>query len=219
MEVEDCRKFIVQSRKRISELDAERAARLWALDEAKARLSRLEAEQAAVPKVISELVRNLFLRQGGLQRPRDRERNWSVPFPLATLPKVPPSFCRRGRGNSVQELRSPFPPMHKTWKGGCQRTHGTPRCDRVWGQRVNVGVDGCDPARGSPVSQFAVHSGQHGCVRIVAHQCGWKGCRVGEATNAGPSQSDFATQMDGGSDDQEHVSGGLLDALDCPTRV
>ena len=82
-------------------------------------------------------------------------------------------------------------------------THGTPRCDRVWGQRVNVGVDGCDPAGGSPVSQFAVHSGQHGCVRIVAHQCGWKGCRVGEATSPGPSQSDFATQLVGGSDDQE----------------
>ena len=31
---------------------------------------------------------------------------------------------------------------------------------------------------------FAFHSEQHGCVRIVAHQCGWLGCRVGEAARS-----------------------------------
>ena len=56
VEVEECRKFIIRSEKRISELDAERAAEVGALDEARARLSRLEAEQAAVPKVVSEPV-------------------------------------------------------------------------------------------------------------------------------------------------------------------
>ena len=37
------------------------------------------------------------------------------------------------------------------------------------------------------MSHFAIHSEQHGCVRIVAHQCGWLGCRVGEAANPGPA--------------------------------
>ena len=35
---------------------------------------------------------------------------------------------------------------------------------------------------------LAVHNEQHGgVVRIVAHQCGWLSCRVGEATKPGPS--------------------------------
>ena len=46
-EVEQCRKFITRSEKRVAELDAERAAEFSALAEAKGRLQRLEAEQAA----------------------------------------------------------------------------------------------------------------------------------------------------------------------------
>ena len=39
------------------------------------------------------------------------------------------------------------------------------------------------------MSQFAVYCEQHGgVVRIVAHQCGWLGCRVGEASNPGPGR-------------------------------
>ena len=49
VEVEECRKFIIRPEKRISELDAERESQVMALDEAKERLLRLEAEQAAVP--------------------------------------------------------------------------------------------------------------------------------------------------------------------------
>ena len=48
--------------------------------------------------------------------------------------------------------------------------------------------------------KFAFHSEQHGCVSIVAHQCGWQGCRVGEAARgrcnglgtATPNQMSFA---------------------------
>ena len=77
------------------------------------------------------------------------------------------------------------------------------------------------------MSQFAVHSQQHGgVVRIVAHQCGWLGCCVGEATNPGPSQRrcrrpvagrdprlNVATQVDS-SDDSRQLSDELLDALE-----
>ena len=49
VEVEECRKFIIRPEKRISELDAERESEVVALDEAKERLLRMEAEQAAVP--------------------------------------------------------------------------------------------------------------------------------------------------------------------------
>ena len=55
-----------------------------------------------------------------------------------------------------------------------------------FGTRVDSGCDGSGAARCSAVPQFAFHSEQHGCVRIVAHQCGWLGCRVGEASNPGP---------------------------------
>ena len=49
VQVEECRKFIIWLEKCISELDAERESEVMALDEAKERLLRLEAEQAAVP--------------------------------------------------------------------------------------------------------------------------------------------------------------------------
>ena len=49
VEVEECRKFISRSDRRISELDAERASEATNLQEAKERLQRLEAEQAAPP--------------------------------------------------------------------------------------------------------------------------------------------------------------------------
>ena len=47
VELEQCRKFISRSEKRVAELDAERSAEISALQEAKGRLQRLEAEQAA----------------------------------------------------------------------------------------------------------------------------------------------------------------------------
>ena len=47
VEVEQCRKFITRSEKRVAELDAERAAEFSALTEAKGRLQHMEAEQAA----------------------------------------------------------------------------------------------------------------------------------------------------------------------------
>ena len=49
VEVEECRKFIQRSEKRIQELDAERAAEAVALKEAKDRFQRLEVEQAQQP--------------------------------------------------------------------------------------------------------------------------------------------------------------------------
>ena len=49
VEVEECRKFIQRSEKRIQELDAERAAEAVALKEAKDCVQRLEVEQAQQP--------------------------------------------------------------------------------------------------------------------------------------------------------------------------
>ena len=161
------------------------AAEVGAFDEARARLSRL-VEQAAVPKVVSEPVQEVVPPPewaAEVQRLRDE---------LERLRAGP--ACRSCGVRSHQSTRR--------GRVVVRETHRTLRCDRVWGQGVNFGADGFDPARGSPVSQFAVHSGQHGCVRIVTHQCGWKGCRVGEAINSGPRQS------------QEHVSDELLDALE-----
>ena len=47
VEVEQCRKFIARSEKRVAELDAERSAEFSALTKAKGHLQRQEAEQAA----------------------------------------------------------------------------------------------------------------------------------------------------------------------------
>ena len=135
MEVEECRKFIIRSEKRISEFDAERAAEGGgALDEARARLSRLEAEQAAVPKVVSEPVPEVVpppewaAEVQRLREELERLRAGRSPVPVghwwAILSEVPPRlpiFCRRGPPNGVQELQRQFPTIHKTWKGGCHR--------------------------------------------------------------------------------------------------
>ena len=48
-------KSAASSSLRQSELDAERLSEVKALDEAKERLVRLEAEQAVVPKVVSSV--------------------------------------------------------------------------------------------------------------------------------------------------------------------
>ena len=55
-----------------------------------------------------------------------------------------------------------------------------------------------------------VVSGDHnGVVRIVAHECGWLGCRVGETANPGPrGVLRFTTQGD------NQPGGELLDALE-----
>ena len=50
------RKFIAQAEKRVSELDAERAAEFGSLVEAKDRLQRLETEQAAMTSLPRETV-------------------------------------------------------------------------------------------------------------------------------------------------------------------
>ena len=61
VEVEECRKFIQRSEKRIQELDAERAAEAVALKEVKDRLQRLEVEQAQQPDCAPSLgSRDLF---------------------------------------------------------------------------------------------------------------------------------------------------------------
>ena len=62
------------------------------------------------------------------------------------------------------------------------------------------------------MSQYAVFGEQHsGVVRIVAHQCGWLGCRVGEAANPRAkwcAEIRFCNQGDSES------NGELLDALE-----
>ena len=170
-EVEECRKFI-RSEKRISELDAERVSEMKALDEAKERLVRLEAEQAEVPKVssVQEAVPPV---DWAAEVRRLREELTRVREGRSRCTISCKTSCRSCRVGAHQSTRCGTVVVRKT--------SGAPRCHRVWGQRVDSGVDGL-----MQQGVFVFHCEQHGCVRIVAHQCGWLGCRVGEAAAPGP---------------------------------
>ena len=102
---------LARSEKRISELDAERLSEVKALDEAKERLVRLEAEQAEVPKVVSSVQEAV--------PPVD----WAAEVEIARgigasarrstiLPKFLPGCA---------ELSTHCPPIHKMWNGGYQK--------------------------------------------------------------------------------------------------
>ena len=212
VEVEECRKFILRSEKPISELDAERAAEVGALDEAEARFLRLEAEQAAVPEVVSERVQDSggvghrgseIARGIGASTRRSQSRSCWPKFHFFQSSAEAANLLQERAAKRRAGVAESVPTNPQDVEGWLSEKHTELRdAIEFGGQRVNFGFDGFDPARRSPVSQFAVHIGQHGRVRIVAHQCGWKGCRVGEACNPGPSQS------------QELVSDELLDALE-----
>ena len=86
-EVEECRKFITRSEKRISELDAERLSEVKALDEAKERLVRLEAEQAEVPKVVPSVQEAVLPVDCAADVQRLREKLTRVRGSCTILPK------------------------------------------------------------------------------------------------------------------------------------
>ena len=69
------------------------------------------------------------------------------------------------------------------------QTHGAPGCDRIRRPGVDPLCHGSDPHRCGTTQEVPFHCVQHGDMRmfarIVPHQCGWLGCRVGE-TNPGP---------------------------------
>ena len=71
-----------------------------------------------------------------------------------------------------------------------QDTCGFPGCDRSWRPGVDPRYHGFDSHRCGTVQDVPFHCLQHGDLRgfarIVIHQCGFLGCRVGEATNPGP---------------------------------
>ena len=183
------------SEKRISELDAERLSEMKALDEAKERLVRLEAEQAEVPKVSSvqeavppvDWAAEVQRLREELTRVREGRSPILVAHSCQSSSEAASWLQERAAKRRAGVAESV--PTESTRCGTVvvRKTSGAPRCHRVWGQRVDSGVDGSDAARCSAVPQFAFHSEQHGCVRIVAHQCGWLGCRVGEAANPGPT--------------------------------
>ena len=193
-EVEECRKFITRSEKRISELDAERSSEMKALDEAKERLVRLEAEQAEVPKVVSSVQEAVppvdWAAEVQIARGIDASARRSQSHSCTILPKFFRG-CQHAAGEGCKtSCRSCRVSAHQFTRCGTvemKETFGAPRCHPVWGQRVDSGGDGSHAARCSAIPQFAFHSEQHGCVRIVAHQCGWLGCRVGEVANPGPA--------------------------------
>ena len=193
-EVEECRKFITRSEKRISELDAERLSEMKALDEAKERGAAGSRAGRSPKGLISAGNRapcGLGCRGPEATRGIDASARRSQSHSRCTiLPKFLRG-CQFAAGEGCKtSCRSCRVGAHQSTRCGTvvvRKTSGAPRCHRVWGQRVASGVDGSDAARCSAVPQFAFHCEQHGCVRIVAHQCGWLGFRVGEAANPGPA--------------------------------
>ena len=90
-----------------------------------------------------------------------RFRDWGVGaiFPMFRR------GCQSAKGRAMKRraLRSPFTPIHKTWKSGFQETH------RVWGPRVNDHLDVCN--------------------MVVWGSCHISVVRMDSRNNPGPSQT------------------------------
>ena len=145
VEVEECRKFMNRSEKRIS--DSELASEVLALDEATAC--------CGCPKCCLRASAGTSASGGGPQSSRDCERNCMGRSPVPVAHSFQSSFagesgktsCRSCGVSTHQSTRRVRVVQKNIWSSGTRSSGG---------QSVNSGVYGFDPARGSAVSQFAV---------------------------------------------------------------
>ena len=69
------------------------------------------------------------------------------------------------------------------------RVKGVAGCNRVWGSEIDRLLDRSDPPLDGTKSNVLVHGDPCCfCVRNISDQCGFQGCRVGEASNPGLAQ-------------------------------
>ena len=219
-QIAECKGFIERAEKRLQKLEVERLSEVAMLEEGRARLVRLEAQAAAsVPlppaanldleAEVSRLREELAAARGGMgpsgenQPQKKRLREEYVPCTLEEAALWIRSRQFRDGGSHFEGQRT---------------------------RRVEVGAGdcgGCSPV--APMDPTAFFCGEHGqlraqigaasdadwCIRVVHHQCGFRGCRVGEASNPGPvltrrqarrlEDHRVSTQIDVSSEDEPLV--------------
>ena len=208
VEIDECRKFISRAERRIRELDTEREKEHVSLLEAPERLERLVDEQSRCPETHDILsgtqVTALQQMVNLLQSERDAGVDGGQVGCVGGTDHSPCSeetsgftasivAWRRTRSDSVDAL----PRAERCDKlvggstSGFPRGIGARRFEKS--SRIVQDVVRRSPSFGGDVSTPAIICGQHGDVNCEGdhcfHQCGYLGCRVGEASNPGPVQT------------------------------
>ena len=190
VEVDECRKFIVRSEKRIAELDRERESEQSALTNAKARLQRLDTEQS-VPVEEAPAPADWKAQMEALQAQVNslrEERDQAVHSPAVKRQAVGHVPSRVSGGHSTN-----------AHSGSCRvgqldagSSSGAPECDEL-GRPTSCG--GSQHETGRRCFTDGLLDRWNGDVtaapsvaEATRHQCGLKGVRVGEADNPGPSR-------------------------------
>ena len=190
IEVDECRKFIVRSEKRIAELDRERESEQSALTNAKARLQRLETEQS-VPVEEAPAPADWKAQMEALQAQVNSLRELTGPG--SSQP------CREASGGGARSFTCQWGHSTNAHSGSCRvgqldagSSSGAPECDEL-GRPTSCG--GSQHETGRRCFTDGLLDRWNGDVKAVPsvaeairHQCGLKGVRVGEADNPGPSR-------------------------------
>ena len=218
VEIGECRKFISRAERRIKELDTEREKERVSLVEAQERLERLVDEQSRCPETPDTLPRVTSDRaptNGQFVAVRARcfgERvdssqvhhlGGSVHSPSCEETsglKANIVASRRTWSDSVDAL--PRSERHHELVGGS--TSGFPRSIGARRFEKSSRIVQDVVRRSTPfdgvVFAPTIFCGQHGDVNFhgdhCLHQCGYLGCRVGEASNPGPVQTRQARRVE-----------------------
>ena len=147
---------------------------------AKARLEQLQKEIATSRPLTPGPVPSASDLEAEVQRLRAQLPEMQAAQTLTSPPHFQPIRIHRNYSFRSTGLR----------QIGCGQTHRDPGCDRIRRPGVDPRCHGSDPHRCGTAQEVPFHCVQHGDMmvfgRIVNHQCGWLGCRVGEATNPVP---------------------------------
>ena len=223
VEIDQCRKYIARGERRIKELDAQRAEECALLTEAQERLERLVHAQSRVSTVVhppdsgeqvttlQQMVNMFAIRARCSCEGVARSQMWG----------------RRSRHSSCGEETSRCEAGRFTTRSSVPDPYDAPvcaeRCDEL------VARSPSRTARGFVAGRFAARDGlgqsdgrrrgsphrdhesaafiscQHDrVVNLVTHQCGFVGCRVGEASNPGPVQIGQARRLETALDSARH---------------
>ena len=189
VQLEECQKFVARCEKRIAALDVERSRELERLEEGKSNLERLRlmmTSQVVPPPDSSSEVEQLRRQVADLQQQLGQGAD--APPCAKRQAVVPKERTVRLRGGFRAHVRFRDRPMDARPSSRSPRRQPHGECER---SHEVVPRDSRDSIRHGPIFRVAFHGDefhQVGAVRIVTHQCGMRGIRVGEAKNPGPSR-------------------------------
>ena len=178
VQLEECQKFC---EKRITALDVERSRELERLEEGKSNLERLRlmmtSQQVVPPPDSSSEVEQLRRQVADLQQQLGQGAD--APPCAKRQAVVPKERTVRLREDFVPMCDSEIVQWMQDRQADLQDASRTGNASEVT-RLCHVIAE--------TASGMAQSSDQVGAVRIVTHQCGMRGIRVGEAKNPGPSR-------------------------------